>query len=97
MTINGGAAVALLAFVGHVVTTGHAQGLVARFAWLLTLFVLGVLGGAVAFGVRYLTQWFYRRRHQRAGHTCNLLSVLFTIGCYFVFAIAALQLYSIFR
>lgn len=55
--LNGGGAVALLAYIGKL--SVEAAGHVSGFALPLLLFVAGALVVAVASGLTYLTQWFY--------------------------------------
>jgi type IV secretory pathway VirB4 component len=55
--MNGGASVALLAFVGHLSSVAPER--VSTLAPSLTVFVGGVLVAALASGVTYLSQWFY--------------------------------------
>jgi hypothetical protein len=57
--INGGAAVAVLAFIGHLVAIHAPSAAVMNFAWPLALFVIGVLASALASGVTYLVHWCY--------------------------------------
>jgi len=55
--LNGGAAVALLAFISKL--TENQKDKVALFADSLSPFVLGVLAITVTSGFTYLSQWFY--------------------------------------
>jgi hypothetical protein len=58
--INGGAAVAMLAFIGHLASTSANPTIIINFAKPLRLFVIGTLLSVVASGVTYLAQraWF---------------------------------------
>ncbi len=58
MLINGGAAVALLAFIGHV-WTPHGSPLLKAIAGTLIWFVIGVLLDAISAACFYFTQWSY--------------------------------------
>jgi hypothetical protein len=53
--INGGAAVAMLAFVGHLASIHASSTTINGFGSPLMLFVMGVLFGVTAIGVTYLT------------------------------------------
>lgn len=97
MTINGGGAIAVLAFVGHLVSNHPAAGLVSRFAWPLSLFVGGVLASAAAYGLQYLTQYAYARRWKASGNVSNIVAILTTTGSLAAFGWAARALYVIFR
>lgn len=55
VVINGGAAVALLAFIGHMAAEAHAFQ-VLPFANSLWWFITGVLASGVAFGATYVSQ-----------------------------------------
>jgi hypothetical protein len=57
--VNGGAAVAMLAFVGHLASIHASSATISGFASPLRLFVLGVLLGVAATGVTYLTHGAY--------------------------------------
>ncbi len=58
MLINGGAAVALLAFLGNLVTRTDSSHIVP-FAGSMRLFVIGVFLSAVAYATTYFSQLFY--------------------------------------
>src|SRR6185437_9417296 len=60
--LNGGAAVAILAFIGHLAQFDAAK--VPVFASCLVLFAYGVFAVAVTSGSTYLSQWFYASTHQ---------------------------------
>lgn len=86
--MNGGAAVALLAFAGHLATTDTDR--VPSIAPSLMVFVGGVLVSALASGVTYISQWLYagdRPWHQRAGGVFNAVAILLGLGAYGVFAL----------
>lgn len=57
LLLNGGAAVALLAYIGKLSVEASAH--VSDFALPLLLFVVGALAVVVNSGVTYLGQWFY--------------------------------------
>lgn len=71
MLINGGAAVAILAYLGN----SHADGS-ARFAYSLLCFTLGVLFAAVATATSYIAQFNYTHDKERAGDRVRLISIL---------------------
>ena len=58
MLINGGAAVALLAFLGNLITNNSGAA-VPSFANAMQAFVLGVFLAAVAYALTYLSQICY--------------------------------------
>jgi hypothetical protein len=65
--INGGAAVAMLAFIGHLVSVRATSPAIIHFAVPLALFVGGVFASVLASGINYLA------------HGCRLTS----LGCEF--------------
>ncbi len=78
VVINGGAAVALLAFIGHMV--GEARAFrVLPFADSMWWFVIGVLASGVAFAATYVSQLGYAGKavwSQRAGYFFHALAAL---------------------
>jgi len=93
--INGGAAVAVLAFVGHLATAGSSADSIRGFAAPLGCFVAGLLLVTIASGVTYLSQRAYARHKQgrKIGDRLNmviigvaLLSVIaFSVGSYLAY------------
>lgn len=85
MIINGGAIVALLAFIGHVGDKiSNIQPLLASSIWL---FCLGVLASAVASGFTYLSQLAYSNpKSIKFGIPLHIFTVLLVIGSYVLFA-----------
>ena len=59
MLINGGAAVALLAFLGNLITRSGPSGSIVAFADSMRLFVIGVFLAAIAYATTYFSQLFY--------------------------------------
>ncbi len=63
--LNGGAAVATLAFIGALVTAQTPRQLdYSPLGTILSVFGVGVLLSTVAGGISYLAQWFYSSAHQ---------------------------------
>ena len=71
--INGGAAVAVLAFVGHLASVHATPATITNFVRPLDLFVWGVFAGAVASGVVYVTHvcYFKALDHEFAAKTAR--------------------------
>ena len=63
--INGGAGVALLAFIGHVWDKALTPNIVRGLTWSLLLFMSGVLTSAMAGGTTYVCQALYAREWER--------------------------------
>jgi len=72
--LNGGAAVALLAFIGHLATIDKSY--VATFASSLLPFAYGALAISITSGFTYLSQWLYASEHKYAKNQV-LFSILF--------------------
>jgi hypothetical protein len=97
--LNGGAAVAMLAYIGKLSVEASAS--VSQFALPLFLFVLGALTVAVGAGVTYLSQWFYfsggGNWRWRVGFTLNMLAILLGLTSYGLFAAGAWWAYQEFK
>lgn len=93
---NGGAAVAVLAFAGHLATSG-SSGAVPRLAFPLAYFVLGLIFVTVASGVTYLAQRSHALKRRELAKRLNKIIVLlafmsvaaFATGCWFAYAAIA--------
>lgn len=96
--LNGGAAVAMLAYIGKLSVEASAS--VSQFAFPLFLFVLGALTVAVGSGVTYLSQWFYFGGSiwkWRVGFALNILAILLGLTSYGLFAVGAWLAYLEFK
>jgi hypothetical protein len=81
--LNGGAAVALLAFIGHLASIDKAN--VAIFAPSLLPFAYGVLAIAITSGFTYLSQWLYASEYQPArktGFVFNIICIILGLSSY---------------
>ena len=95
--LNGGAAVALLAFISHLAQFQPIQ--VPMFAACLLPFSLGVMAIAVTSGFTYLSQWFYSSLYpgaRKAGFVINILCILLGLSSYAMFAWGLFSTYSQF-
>lgn len=88
MLINGGAAVALLAFLGNILSKSHPIVGLHPFASSMLTFVLGVLLSAVAYALTYLSQLGYsgtKPWQQKTGVVLHVLTGLtgaFSMGAF---------------
>jgi len=96
LLINGGAVVALLGFLGANIAKEGSAALGMRLTSSLLLFGVGVLLGAVAFGVRYLSQAVYAVERNKIGSTLNVLTILIAIAGYIVFGFGVYGAYLAF-
>jgi hypothetical protein len=86
--INGGAAVAILAYLGK---SADAQHSVARG---LLAFVFGVLGAAVGTGVAYVSQCQYLSGKQCAGRCLRAIAMILVGVSYVLFGLGAWLSYA---
>lgn len=95
--LNGGSAVALLAFIGHLAQVKPA--LVATFAECLMPFCYGVLAVAVTAGCTYLSQWFYASSKscaRKIGFALNILCIVLGLSAYGFFLWGLFSTYRLF-
>ena len=86
LTLNGGATIALLAFIGRAMET-HAMPVQSGrvFVNAMQLFVFGTFLGVVAYGTIFLTTCFSSIDWPRSANVCFGLTVLFcfgSLGCF---------------
>ena len=65
LVINGGAAIALLAFIGNIWSKGGGESLWVALAYVITYFSLGLLAAAVAVATAYFRQLNYSLDYMR--------------------------------
>ena len=93
LLINGGAAVALLAFLGSAWSSNKTVEAPSEITLALLLYVFGVLSAAVAAGATYLSQAGYGNEFRKAskcvGYIGHVLAVLGVLGSYILFGRAS--------
>jgi len=100
--INGGASVALLAFVGTTMGKDMKGTLLLTLCFSMLLFVIGTLLAAIASGVAYLAGLVQnvgdneRRSTKLLFWFCNLLAIFMIIASYVLFFIGSLYAYFAF-
>lgn len=97
VVINGGASVALLAFLGHLATINSSS--IATFADCLVAFVAGTLLAGLVSGGTYLSQWLLaseRPAGEKAGFWVNILVIALGIASYVAFGLGAYWTYDAF-
>src|SRR3546814_644754 len=92
--INGGATVALLAFVGTVWNDPQSAPTLGPLVSVLVLFAVGVLLSAMAHGTTYLSQYFYSMVGERTGAAFHILTVALVLGAYSTFGWATFSIYD---
>ncbi|MCE5194928.1 MAG: hypothetical protein LLF28_05650 [Nitrospiraceae bacterium] len=95
--LNGGAAVAMLAFIGKLTENQAAK--IPAFAPSLTIFVIGVLAITVTSGITYLCQWFYAGNQQwkvKTGFWLNIAAIVLGLSSYGIFIWGMCEAYAAF-
>ena len=95
--INGGASVAMLAFLGHLAAI--RSPLIPVYAACLLPFATGTLLGGLISGSTYLSQWLYAggsKKAETAGFVVNILVILFGIGAFASFGLGVCWTYEAF-
>jgi ABC-type multidrug transport system permease subunit len=96
--MNGGATVALLAFLGKL--SDQHQDKIAIFSSSLIVFVFGVLAITLASGSTYLSQAFFaagsKSWEQKTGFWLNILTIAFCLSSYGLFIWGAIRAYKAF-
>lgn len=93
--INGGAAVALLAFTGHSLVNKIPGIELPEIAWSLSGFVTGVLAGGLATGFTYLTQYLGSRDWEKLAFACNVVAIAVGAAGFAAFAWASYRAYCL--
>jgi hypothetical protein len=96
LLINGGAAVALLAFLGHLVSNDISGAPMRAVATAMAAYVTGVLAGGLASGFTYLSQWFHADDWDKTGFALNILSILLGLGSLGLFGWGSWLAYHVF-
>ena len=93
LLINGGAAAAVLAFIGGIWSLEKSQTTIHAISGALFLYVMGVLSAALAAGATYFAQAGYGgefgKASQKAGRIGHVLAVLCIVASYVFFARAS--------
>ena len=95
--MNGGATVALLAFLGKL--SDQHQDKIAVFSSSLIIFVIGVLAISMSSGSTYLSQWFYASYEswkQKTGFWLNILAIALGLASYGFFIWGAIRAHKAF-
>ncbi|MBS3911210.1 MAG: hypothetical protein KGZ70_10800 [Hydrogenophaga sp.] len=96
--VNGGATVALLAFLGNLLAKSQpaAAAMQAALNVSIICFALGVLLGAAATGTTYCAQYCYHRDFRRSAVTFHVLTVVLILSTYIAFASGLIGAYHAF-
>ena len=91
MLINGGAAVALLAFTGKIWATPTSELVANSLTCSILLFCFGVLSGAIATGTTYLSQFSFSSGWLKLGNSINIFTIGVILSSYALFAVGAFK------
>ena len=94
--INGGGSVALLTFIGKIISNGPIMNHASELPLSLFCFVLGVLSAAVASGATYLAQSSFQTK-KNVGHIFNGTAIALVLFSYFLFFKGAFVAFSAFE
>ncbi|MEA3427870.1 MAG: hypothetical protein U9Q84_01340 [Thermodesulfobacteriota bacterium] len=94
--INGGAAVALLAFIGNIWAKTTAKEAVEFLTFSIASFSFGVLAAAFGAGTTYLTQYCYMVSWNKTAIALHILTVIVVLISFVLFANGAYEAYLAF-
>ncbi|WP_139686259.1 hypothetical protein [Vibrio tasmaniensis] len=89
MVINGGAAVALLAFAGKIWETAISEVVANSLTSSIFIFCLGVLSAALATGTTYLSQLLFSNDRLKLGNYVNRFNIAVVLSSYGFFCFGA--------
>ena len=100
LLINGAAAVALLAFIGNVLSSKQGSVLIAGIPCAMGYYVVGVLVAAMAAGFTYLSQAGYGGEFGKPSRIIGVIGHFGAVSCvvasYVLFGYASLLAYRVF-
>lgn len=94
LLINGGAAVALLAFIGNIWDSGIGKEPACLLASALKFYAIGVLVAAVGNGATYCSQHFYQLKKEMAGLIFQYLAIFLVVAAYYFFYSGSMSSYD---
>jgi hypothetical protein len=96
LIINGGGAVALLAFIGNIWAKGIAPEAVAPITLSIAYFGFGVLAAALGSATTYVTQYSYAANWQRNAVVFHVATVAIVFISFILFGFGAFEAYTSF-
>lgn len=85
--INGGAAIAVMAFLARYVSVENQIANMQLFLSALFIFGMGVLFGSLTIGFTYLTQFFFSQSRDKLGTTFQVVSIILGISSLITFGV----------
>jgi len=95
LLINGGAAVALLAFIGKI-WGPESKAPIQDLSCSLIIFVIGVAFSAMAMSAAYFSQAYYTKNNDKAGNTWRNVAAVLISFSYIIFFSGAYTAYKTF-
>jgi hypothetical protein len=96
LLINGGASVAMLAFIGTAMNNGTESCLLSKLCFSMLMFIAGVLSIAFAFGVTYLSGVAYSEEKIKLSSILVTIATILVVIGYVLFIIGSLNAYCAF-
>jgi len=96
MLINGGAAAALLAFIGNIWQKPLGQKAANSITTAIAYFAFGVLVAAIGTATSYFTQYSYFENWRKPGIIFHTISVLLILGSFALFGLGTYDAYVAF-
>ncbi len=96
MLINGGGAVALLAFIGNIWVKGIADNAVASITFSIAFFSFGVLAASIGSGTTYVAQYCYAAEWEKTAISFHVSTVIIIFLSYILFGFGAYEAYMSF-
>ena len=95
MLLNGGAAIAMLAFIAYLSESRPFS--IAVLAPTIMPFAFGALLSGLIYGGQYLAQHFYAQGQTGWGNRITLICIALGVASYLAFLIGILLVYSVLR
>ena len=93
MLLNGGGALAMLAFIAYVAESRPSS--IPVLAPTLLPFAFGTFAGGLIYGGRYAAQYYYGRDQMTWGNRITGLCVALGVASYITFVVGLLQVYFV--
>jgi len=87
--LNGGGAVALLAFIGHLATVDSTRGLIPLFSHSLLIFLIGVWTAGLFSGFLAFAQKAFAENWKRTGNVSAVICIMSGIASLILFLVAS--------
>ncbi len=94
--INGGAAAAMLAFIGNIWNGALVQNVMGPLTNSIILFCFGVASGALGTGFTYFTQYGYAEKKVKFARSFHVLTILLVLVSYSLFIFGCYEAYESF-